>query len=711
MLSNIMFRPTRAAVAALIMALALVLACGSGAGAGRSTTALGVDLPAEVTSENLAEMLRLYHGLPTDSEARVVLRERVLAYYGQHHGDLNALDLPALGERLEVMTDLFTPAELAEGPVHDALVPVAEAIVRKGNPRGDEARVLSGLLVLRNDGRQEAEAEYRLVAEWGEDARRELPTAMQRYTELIDVWDAHAGLTPAPTVLQTLASLHVARRDAVMQALQEGPQMVLQLGSLPTQVRRVAPLDVAAVYLREGLLEGAIDGVRAMGEDGETESRLLIVLEQARGDDEDAANALVELSEAYREVKPDVSRGVCRLGLQRFADDPRFPTCLARIAAAHRDVEDATAWYASAIELAPDLRALYDEALAQLDELLELGTLRQDAAAARQLAERAERLLTEREQRWPDVSAPIARSRIELLVGAAEMHAGNATEARRRLEASVAAEATPNALMQLGTLELRRGDAEAATRHYRRALDLADNPIERAELLERLGDSFGEAGNATQSERMYRQALQVWDRTAAELGQQPEARLLMARLQTRRGVLLDLLGERERALQAFRSAVNAEPRMHETYATILSHLVTAEPDLDFAHELFRMSQRQLSLAPEWKVYFALWVKAIAARAAGDAEGEIDTVLREQSSVSGWSGQLARFGAGDLAYEQLLEAADGSGESAEAHFYEGVRQLGSDPGAARELFQRVLQTEMVSFYEYAMAQALLRQIAE
>ena len=200
---------------------------------------------------------------------------------------------------------------------------------------------------------------------------------------------------------------------------------------------------------------------------------------------------------------------------------------------------------------------------------------------------------------------------------------------------------------------------------------------------------------------MYRQALQAWDRTASELGQQPEARLLMARLQTRRGVLLDELGERERALQAFRSAVNAEPRLHETYATILSHLVSAAPDLDFAHELFRMSQRQLSLAPEWKVYFALWVKAIAARASSAAEGEIDVVLRENATVGGWR-------AGRRVH---LEPADGNGESAEAHFYEGVRQLESDPGAAKALFERVLQTEMVSFYEYAMAQALLRVIGD
>ena len=699
-------------VLALLLPAALV-ACGATASS-RTTTALGVELPEQVTSENLPEMLRVYHRLPLDSEARPVLRERILAYYGQDARDsrqLAAMDMDALAERLEAMTDLFTPQELADGSLPAPLTAVAEALVRKGNPRGDEARVLSGLLVLQTQGREGADNEYRLVAEWGEDARRDLPNGMQRYTELIDVWEEHAILTPAPPVLQTLANLHVARRDAVMRALDMGPEMVLQLGSLPAQVRRVAPLDVAAVYLREGQIVGAIDNVRAMGENGETEARLLEVLEVARDDDDDAADALIELAEAYREVKPDVSVGVCRLGLRRFAEDARFPTCLARVAAADRDVDNAIAWYATAIELAPDLRALYDEALTQLDELLEMGTLRQDATSARQLAERTERLLAERQERWPRTSPPISPGRIELLVGAAEMHAGNANEAQRRLEASVAAGETADALMQLGTLELRRGDARAAARHYRRALDLATNRIERAELLEHLGDAFATAGNADQAERMYRQALQIWDQTAAELGQQAEARLLMARLQTRRGVILDHLGDREKALQAFRSAINAEPRLHETYATILSHLVSAEPDLEFAHEVFRMSQRQLSLAPEWKVYFALWVKAIAARAATSPEGDVDTVLREQTNVSGWSGQLARFGAGELEYEQLLEAADGVGESAEAHFYEGVRQMESDQAAARELFQRVLQTEMVSFYEYQMAQALLRVMSQ
>ena len=47
------------------------------------------------------------------------------------------------------------------------------------------------------------------------------------------------------------------------------------------------------------------------------------------------------------------------------------------------------------------------------------------------------------------------------------------------------------------------------------------------------------------------------------------------------------------------------------------------------------------------------------------------------------------------------------ETLEAAFYEGTRRLGAgDVAGARELFQSVLESGMVSFYEYAMAQELL-----
>ena len=151
------------------------------------------------------------------------------------------------------------------------------------------------------------------------------------------------------------------------------------------------------------------------------------------------------------------------------------------------------------------------------------------------------------------------------------------------------------------------------------------------------------------------------------------------------------------------------PGLRETYATILAFLVVAEPDLGFARRVYRHALNQLSLEPEWKVYFGLWLKTIAGRKGDDVDKvlEVDNVLSDLSEGNEWSAKLARFASGKLSYEVLLGEASGIGERSEAHFYEGARRLGAnDLEGARSMFQLVLQARMVNFYEFAMAQELI-----
>ena len=700
--------PRRTRILALLLLAAA--ACGP-RGDGRSTTALSVELPERITAENVRDAQRLYHTLRYDMPDRAVLQGRLLAYIDQQTDTVLASeDYALLLGHFERMTSLLSPVDF-EREVPEAYTRVARAVVEKGSPRGDEGSVLAALRVLMAAS-EDVRDEYRELVDWGRDARSTLRTGFERYTGLIDVWDAQARLAPAPDVLQALAQLHVDRRDSVVEAFRDGPQMLLQMGPLTTQVMRLAPLDVAAVYLRHGDIASAITHVRSMEDGGETATRLLQILDEARGDGDEASDALVELAEAYREPRPLTGTGICLAGLHRFADDARFPTCLARISAEAGDFDDATAWYARAIQQAPEIRGLYDEALQRIDEFLERGMFEQDATMARGLARRAEMILDERTRRFPESAAPVPRERIELLVGTAEMHAGNAEEAERRFTASLQSEETADALLQLGLLRERTGRPEDALRQYRRALDLTPggNPlqdIQRARILEHLGDAFRAAGNATQSERMYQQSLANWSRLREVLREGPA----LARLHVRRGVLLDQLGQHDEALSAFRAAMTSGPQMREVYASILSHIVSANADLGFAQEVFRVSQRQLALGPEWKVYFALWVKVVAARAGSNPDPDITSVLRENADASGWSGLLARFGMGDMPYQELLEAADGVGEETEAHFYEAARRLADgDAAGARELFQRVLVTNMVGFYEFTMARALLDESA-
>ena len=107
------------------------------------------------------------------------------------------------------------------------------------------------------------------------------------------------------------------------------------------------------------------------------------------------------------------------------------------------------------------------------------------------------------------------------------------------------------------------------------------------------------------------------------------------------------------------------------------------------------------------MYFALWVQAIAGRASQAPSEAVNRTLSEQSEEPGWHGRLAAFAAGTLPYDQLLAAAENPGQRCEAHFYAGARRLAQgDTAGAREQFTAAIDTGMVGYFEYAMAQELL-----
>ena len=122
--------------------------------------------------------------------------------------------------------------------------------------------------------------------------------------------------------------------------------------------------------------------------------------------------------------------------------------------------------------------------------------------------------------------------------------------------------------------------------------------------------------------------------------------------------------------------------------------------------------RELSLEPEWKVYFALWVQIIAGRAGSPLGEDVGARLTELSSSSVWWGRLASYGAGEIEANELLENASSLGERAEALFYTGARALAQgDVERARTAFEGVLQTRMVGFFEYLIARDLMRVIPD
>jgi tetratricopeptide (TPR) repeat protein len=690
-----------------------VAGCG---GAGAATKGPEVPVPERITDADYAEAVRVLHRMPMDDPRRDPVRQRIVAFLDRRGTSL--LDVgqyDAVVEHFASITSLYDPEDLARGELPRQLEAPARFVRKHGSQRGDEGRAMAALWVLRALHPDDAalKREYDRVVSWGKAARSGLQNPLERYSGLIEVWEEHARLTPAPEVLDTLARLHMQRRDLVVRALRSGEGMSVGdvfggvFGMAPHHVLRRAPFEVAAVYLRHGDVASAITRIEAMGHVSDIEAQLLRVLQDARAEGDEGGDAIVELAEAYRDARPDVAFGLCRYGLRRSPHDPRFPTCLARVAAGEERYADATAWYARSIEIAPTQRGLYDEALQKLNEFIERGLFDSEPAGARALASQAEQILSERVRRWPASAPPVAPERLHLLVGTLEMNAGNAGVARRRLEQSLAEGETMEAVLSLALLEQRLGRAERAGELYRRALEAAPertpaDVLRRAEIRERLGDVLRGGGKADQAGAMYRRSAELLERVIPELEGPP-----LSLVQVRRGVVLGRLGRSEESAEAFRRAMLAAPHWRETYAGILSHLAVAEPDPAFAHEVFRRARRQLTLEPEWKVYFALWVALISGRTGEAPEGDVARLLRDLSSGAAWWARLAKLGAGALPYDDLLGEASSVGERAEAHFYEGARRLAAgDRAGARALFERTLETHMVSFYEYIMAQELL-----
>jgi tetratricopeptide (TPR) repeat protein len=673
--------------------------------------------PPAITDDNVHAIERTFWRMAQDDPARLAWRDALIAYRSARSSEVLARgDYDEVVQHLAELSELLSPEDIGAGHVPADVAPMARWVVEHGARRGDEGRVMGALLLLTAIGESPDanRAERERIEEWGHEARARIDNPIERYGDLIQVWEQHEEIAPSPEVLATLAHLYVEQRDALMAAFGPEGQGTRTAGRLsrrelslaPMLVER-APLDVAAVYLRHGDLEHAIEHVQRMDDQSGLEREIVQILQLAQQNDETGAHALDELARGFARARPDIAAAICRLGARRFPQDARFPLCLARVAIQESEPGRATSWYAEAIRLAPDEREIYDEALGRLGQLLAEGLLESNAREGRAVAHDALAILDERSRRWPDAAPAVSRDVLLITIARAEMNQGNVQEAREQLQASLEARETRDAHEQLGILLERVGEPRDAATHYRRALDMteergAEGSAKRAEILEHLGDAFRASGEERQSSRMYRQALSLWD----ELVRQVEG-ARTAIVHVRRGILLSRLGEAHRAEEAFDAAIDAAPSWREPYAAILSHLVVSAPNLELAESVLRHAQSHLTLEPQWKVYFALWVQTIARRASAQAESDVASVLADGSHGDSWSARLAAFGAGQLETADLIAQAHGRAQEAEAHFYAGARLLGAgDVAGARQQFEEVLHTGMVGFYEYAMAQELL-----
>ncbi len=692
---------------------------------GTASRSSGAAVPFESDSA-FASARRRFVSMRRDEAGRRELLSRLLAHLARRCARKEAYEdrVACLGEAAELLDPVDFEAARLPAPMR----PLAEGVLPDAARRGDEAVALSAHLLLSFVSSEEEAARHRRAHErivhWGEAVRRRLDP-MERWERLSVLWDRHAELSPAFSVLRKAAQVHLDGGRALQELLgsQEGRFWLVQRALrrarvLPPDVMQRLPFEAAAPLLAHGRLREAATLLERARVGGEAQRRALLgVIRSAAGDDPDrAAKALLRLADLYLEAMPSVAWGLCREGMRRGFDRARFTVCLGRVDGQRGREREAAAWFARALEAEPEERELYDEALRSLASFLDRAerTLGQEAEAL-QLAREAEGWLARRMQRWPDVPAPLRKDELDYLVARLAVRRGDLSLARGRFESVSRAggRLAVDAWAEWGEMELRAGEFERARRLLRRALDAladrrdADRSVRRAELLSAIADAWRLDGNEERAVLHYREALRIWDASLSQARGRARAEAWV-----RRGVLEDRLGRPKEAEEDFVRAVRAAPDERSVYAGVLAHLVTMPRGRTrLALRLYEKARRQAEWDDAWRVYLGLWCWAVAVRDGAPLPDEVARALRRAAGQQGWHAKLASLFEGRVTAERLLASASGRGERAEAHFYAAVRAAAEgDERGVRVLLRAVLEDRMVSFYEHAMAQEWLGETA-
>jgi tetratricopeptide (TPR) repeat protein len=184
------------------------------------------------------------------------------------------------------------------------------------------------------------------------------------------------------------------------------------------------------------------------------------------------------------------------------------------------------------------------------------------------------------------------------------------------------------------------------------------------------------------------------------------------------GRLCYLLGRREEGMRKFNEAIAQDEDRDQTYLDAIAFLVQ-RGETENAVDIYRraMAKPGHSISEYVKVYASLWIVDLTRRSGSAPDVGAMTYLRALADrkvtlraprAAPWYAELARYAVGQIDYATLLGKADTTGKRAEAYFYEAMRRLSNGQrDEAHALWSKVVETRMLSFFEFEMASRYLR----
>lgn len=712
----------------LVAPLLLVGACAHGpkatspaASAGAAAAAPSGPVKPILSEDDYNAARPEYDALSLHAPERGARRQALLAYNVKALRE--ALDhghAEEAYEQLKQAATLFDPDELADGKLRDdALHDAAARLEHAFKKRGAHEEVLVALAIemALQPGDAAARARYDQVAGWlraGGVIESDSGLPVDGRGRVIDDLEVVARLWPSPFVVDQLTRLYVERNEsgAVADPFALGRRRrggdlraILQGGAHPS-----VAYDLARLYLRVSRPDDAVLKMRAIKTPQPADVEVTKLIERYASKQavpSDAINVAMLLAQSHDDA--DVAQRVCVDAAQRFPQAPDPHLCAGEIANARDQLVVAMREFEAARQVQPANRKIWEQLAMLWQQRLFMiaNDEKQDVAQLEPQLKKVEAFHAAAQKQFPGEPLKPSLAGALFEVGRGYYNAGRVGKAMEFLERSVGVEPQATTLELMGQIRLKKGEAKEAVALFERgiAVPKGEKPEEaywRAKLRRDLGDAFDLLGDSASAETARKSALADWDILAGiglSQGGKAEAGIERAKLYYQ-------LGDRDQSLANFESAIDAAPDRGSTYADVIAFLVP-RGELDEALDAYHRALGRNEVTEYLKVYCSLWIVDLARRAKQPVDPLASSYL---SSTDGgkWYDDLARWATGRETEQQLLSHVDTPAKRAEAAYYRAMRAVESgDNDTAKKLWKEVVDTDMMAFFEFDMAQMFLR----
>jgi len=649
--------------------------------------------------------------------SRTKLREQLLAFLAQYMDEKLAAGDPAEAlSALKYAVSLYTPQELRTADPHPELALRARNLYRVNGRHGHEPPAMLALAVEQRFGpqaeRDRVLQEWAMLERWMVENGPYATEPLLRHEELEDALEGVAAVFPSPFVTKRLADLYVARYEEARRARLQGRTT----DTAALRRMEITGYLLMRVYLRADDFEGAAAATQRVELDPPVAKLRAMMIDAASP--RRSPLSLLALAEQFAPEpdadpsQPFVIQGfgivdaISRRAVHRFPNEAYVHLLRARSLQSAGLLDASVVELRRTLELKEDIFAAW-QTIAELEQQKLDRLAEDDPEAAEHHLAHVEALHERAIALWADRPIQPGLPQAFFTVAQGLYHAGAVDRAQALLERSLGIEPVPSAIDLLGTIALKRSELAQARKRYENLANLAyDDELAQLQWEARarfqLGEIASREGKSADSARHMRLALRHTNDLLARSGASASTR---ANRYVDRGTLLFLLGDTELAMDDFRRAAEIDPSGVKVYTEPLK-VAVAHGYHEEAHSIFRRSMAQSEVPSGLKLYFCLWMLELSQRQSLPPDPEAERFVAEYSGTR-WGMLLARHAQGKVAFEELVAQAQGPGQRAEAYFYEGLRRWDAgDRQAGKDLFRQVLETEMMGFLEYEMAQAYL-----